>query len=97
VTAYQTVIPPEVDRGRLRAMLAGSADCIAFTSSSTVRNLALLFDTHDLSTILPSLVVACIGDVTAATAAEYGLTVNIQPARFNVAELARAIAEYYTK
>jgi uroporphyrinogen III methyltransferase/synthase len=96
VTAYQTVIPPQVDRGRLTAMLAGSADCIAFTSSSTVRNLALLFDTHDLSTILRGLVVACIGDVTAATAVEYGLTVNIQPSRFNVAELAQAIADYYT-
>ena len=96
VTAYQTVVPPQLDRGRLSAMLAGSADCIAFTSSSTVRNLALLFDTHDLSTILQSLAVACIGDVTAATAVEYGLTVHIQPAQFNVVELARAIAEYYT-
>ena len=95
VTAYQTVIPSDVDRGRLSAMLAGSADCIAFTSSSTVKNLALLFDTHDLSNILQSLKVACIGDVTAATAAEYGLKVDIQPTQFNVPELARAIAEYY--
>jgi len=39
--------------------------------------------------------VACIGDVTAATAAEYGLKVDIQPTQFNVPELARAIAEYY--
>jgi len=95
VTAYQTVIPSDVDRGRLSAMLAGSADCIAFTSSSTVKNLALSFDTHDLSNILQSLKVACIGDVTAATAAEYGLKVDIQPTQFNVPELARAIAEYY--
>ena len=35
-------------------MLAGSADCIAFTSSSTVKNLALLFDTHDLGKVLPA-------------------------------------------
>jgi uroporphyrinogen III methyltransferase/synthase len=95
VTAYQTVVPSDVDRGRLSAMLAGSADCIAFTSSSTVKNLALLFDTHDLSNILQSLKVACIGDVTAATAAEYGLNVDIQPTQFTVPELARAIAEYY--
>jgi uroporphyrinogen III methyltransferase/synthase len=95
VTAYQTVIPSDVDRGRLSAMLAGSADCIAFTSSSTVKNLALLFDTHDLSNTLAGLTVACIGDVTAATAAEYGLKVDIQPAQFNVTELARAIAGYY--
>lgn len=96
VTAYRTVVPENLDRGRLSAMLAGSADCIAFTSSSTVKNLALLFDTHDLSKILAGLNVACIGDVTAATAAEYGLQVDIQPAETTTTDLARAIAEHYS-
>jgi len=95
VTAYRTAIPENLDRGRLTAMLAGSADCIAFTSSSTVRNLALLFDTHDLSSVLLGLSVACIGDVTATTAEEYGLSVQIQPAEANVIELARSIANFY--
>ena len=89
VTAYRTVTPDNVDRGRLSALLAGSADCIAFTSSSTVKNLAQLFDTHDLSNILKKIAVACIGDVTAATASEYGLTVSIQPAKSSVSDLAR--------
>ena len=97
VTSYQTSIPSDLDRGRLSAMLAGSADCIAFTSSSTVRNLAQLFDTPDLSTVLKKLAIACIGDVTATTAQEYGLDVHIQPSNFNVPELARAIAEYYRR
>jgi len=97
VTTYQTVLPHDLDRGRLSAMLAGSADCIAFTSSSTVRNLALLFDTHDLSKILGDIKVACIGDVTSTTAAEYGLTVSIQPKEFNVSELARSIVAYFEK
>jgi uroporphyrinogen III methyltransferase/synthase len=95
VTAYQTTVPADLDRGRLTATLAGSSDCIAFTSSSTVRNLALLFDTHDLSTVLQGLAIACIGDVTAATAEEYGLRVDIQPTDFNVVDLARAIADHY--
>ena len=95
VTAYRTVVPENLDRGRLSAMLAGSADCIAFTSSSTVKNLALLFDTHDLSKVLSGLTIACIGDVTAATAAEYGLRVDIQPSTPTVSALARVIAEYY--
>jgi uroporphyrinogen III methyltransferase/synthase len=95
VTTYRTAIPDNLDRGRLSAMLAGSADCIAFTSSSTVRNLALLFDTHDLSSVLQGLSVACIGDVTTATASEYGLAVQIQPAEANVVALARSIADYY--
>src|SRR5215510_5475241 len=64
VPTYRTVLPVDLDRGKLSAMLSGSADCIAFTSSSTVKNLALLFDTHDLSDALSGLAIACIGDIT---------------------------------
>lgn len=96
VTTYQTVVPEILDRGRLRAMLSGSGDCIAFTSPSTIRNLAKLFDTHDLGNALPGVVIACIGPVTAAAAAEYGLNVDIQPEQQSVNHLAHAIAEYYS-
>jgi uroporphyrinogen III methyltransferase/synthase len=95
VPAYRTVVPESLDRGRLGAMLTAGADCIAFTSSSTVKNLGLLFDTNDLGPILKGLVVACIGDITASTAAEYGLRVDIQPPQFTIPDLARAIADHY--
>jgi uroporphyrinogen III methyltransferase / synthase len=95
ISAYRTVVPADLDRGRLTAMLAGSADCIVFTSPSTVKNLALLFDTFDLSKILTGINVACIGDITGTTAEEYGLKVEIQPSRSTAATLARAIADYY--
>lgn len=95
VTAYRTVIPATLDRGKLAAMLTGSADCIAFTSASTVKNLALLFDTNDLSQTLQSLSIACIGDVTAETATQFGLKVDIMPSEFTVAALSAAIADYY--
>jgi len=95
VTTYRTVVPENLDRGRLSAMLTGSADCIAFMSSSSVKNLALLFDTHNLGETLRDLAVACIGDVTATTATEYGLHVDIQPAQTTASDLARAIAEYF--
>jgi len=95
VTAYQTVLPQNFDRGRLSAMLAGSGDCIAFTSPSTIKNLAKLFDTHDLGHALPGVVIACIGPITAAAALEYGLKVNIQPAQQTANDLAHAIADYY--
>jgi uroporphyrinogen III methyltransferase/synthase len=98
VTAYRTIQPDGLDRGRVSAMLAGgAADCIAFTSSSTVRNLAQLFDVNDLSEILHGVVVACIGDITANTAAEHGLHVDIQPQEFTIPALARAIAAYFTQ
>ena len=97
VPAYVTSLPDNLDKGHVAAMLSGSADCIAFTSSSTVRNLAQLFDTQDLSAPLAGVVVACIGDVTSTTAAEYGLSVDIQPSEFTIPSLARAIAEHFAK
>ena len=95
VTTYQTVLPDNIDRGKLAAMLAGSGDCIAFTSPSTIKNLAKLFDTHDLGKTLSGMVVACIGTVTAEAAAEYGLRVDIQPDQFTTRDLAQAIADYF--
>ncbi len=95
VPAYRTSLPEHLDRGRVAAMLSGSADCIAFTSSSTVRNLAQLFDTQDLSEALAGVVIACIGDITTRTAADFGLRVEIQPEQFTIPALARAIANYF--
>ena len=97
VAAYRTVLPDNLDRGRIAAMLAGSADCIAFTSSSTVRNLAQLFDTQDLSEALAGITVACIGDITARTATEHGLHTEIQPEQFTIPALARAIADHFAR
>jgi uroporphyrinogen III methyltransferase/synthase len=96
VPAYRTVAPENMEKRRIEALLAGGAvDCITFTSSSTVRNFAELFDTTELSSLLAGVEVACIGDITASTAAEYGLQTNIQPAEFTTDALARAIADFY--
>ena len=95
VAAYQTVIPTQTDRARFAAMLAGGADCIAFSSSSQVKNLAKLFDTHDLSGTLAGVTIACIGDVTAQTAGEFGLAVHILPSQATVSHLVEAISKYF--
>ncbi len=98
VTAYCTVPPRRTDRARIEAMLVGGAvDCVTFTSSSTVHNLARLFDTTDLSELLCGVRVACIGDITASTAAEYGLTTHIQPDEHTTPALARAIAACFSE
>lgn len=98
VPAYRTVAPRDTEKRRVEALLAGGAvDCITFTSSSTVRNFAELFDTTDLSTLLAGVQVACIGDITASTATEYGLQTNILPDEFTTDALARAIAEFYSR
>jgi uroporphyrinogen III methyltransferase/synthase len=95
VPVYRTALPQNLERGRVAAMLSGSADCIAFTSASTVKNLAQLFDTQDLGTALSRITIACLGDITAQTAADFGLKVEIQPEQATIPFLARAIADYF--
>jgi uroporphyrinogen III methyltransferase/synthase len=92
---YRTALPQNLERGRVAAMLSGSADCIAFTSASTVKNLAQLFDTQDLGPALSGITIACLGDITARTAADFGLKVEIQPEQATIPFLARAIADYF--
>ncbi len=68
VEAYRTVQGRPSDDD-LEAV--AGADIVTFTSSSTVRNFLAVCDT------VPP-VVACIGPITAATAREHGLTVDVE-------------------
>lgn len=96
VEAYRTVRPETTDRARAEALLVGGGvDCVTFTSSSTVHNFAQLFDTRDLRGLLSGVRVACIGGVTAETAAEYGLRADVVAAESNARALARAVAEFF--
>jgi uroporphyrinogen III methyltransferase/synthase len=96
VAAYRTVAPRATERARVEALLVGGGiDCVTFTSASTVRNLAQLFDTNDLAHVLAGVRVACIGVVTAAAAEEFGLRVHIRPRETTAAALARAVAEHF--
>ncbi|HEU5082604.1 MAG TPA: uroporphyrinogen-III C-methyltransferase [Acidimicrobiales bacterium] len=84
VEAYRTVAgeptPAEL------AAVAG-ADVVTFTSSSTVRNFLAVCDT------VPP-VVACIGPVTAATARELGLTVDVEAAEHTIDGLLDALVHH---
>ncbi|HVF57976.1 MAG TPA: uroporphyrinogen-III synthase [Pyrinomonadaceae bacterium] len=96
VAAYRTVRPESTDRARVEALLVGGGvDCVTFTSSSTVINFAQLFDTNDLGHVLSGVHVACIGDITSRTAAEYGLNTDVQPQEFTTRALARAVADFF--
>ena len=81
VEAYRTV-PARPTDDALAA--AAKADAIAFTSSSTVTSWLALGAT------LPP-VVACIGPVTAATAAEHGVPVTVVAAEHTVDGLVEAL------
>jgi uroporphyrinogen III methyltransferase/synthase len=98
VPVYRTIAAQNTDRARIEALIVGGAiDCITFTSASSVKNFAGLFDTPDLSQLLTDVRIACIGDITARTAAAYNLSTDIQPIESTTAALARAIADYYAR
>jgi uroporphyrinogen III methyltransferase/synthase len=97
VAAYRTVRPETRDRARVEALIVGGGvDCVTFTSASTVRNFAGLFETGDLSALLTGTAVACIGHVTAEAAREYGLRPDIVPDEATTRALARAVAEHFS-
>ncbi|MBD5830102.1 uroporphyrinogen-III synthase [Janibacter melonis] len=89
VTAYRTVRaapPPAPIRDAIKA---GAFDAVAFTSSSTVRNLiGIAGKPH------PSTVVACIGPATAKTAEELGLRVDVVASEASAVTLVDDLAEH---
>ncbi len=84
VEAYRTEALPATDAQR---ELASEADAITFTSSSTVERY--------LDTGLPvPAVVACIGPVTAATAADRGLSVSVVARTHTIEGLVQALVDH---
>ena len=83
VPAYRTipaVLPPDV------VAAAADAHAITFTSSSTVQNYLQAAGPEQVPPV-----VVCIGPVTAATAAERGLTVDAVAAEHSLAGLVQAL------
>jgi len=97
VPAYQTR-RIEDGVGRLREALAsGSVDAVTFTSSSTARNFAEQFSADERSAWRGRITVASIGPITAATAAEYGLSTDVMPSEYTIPALARALADHFSR
>ncbi len=76
-------------------MRDGAIDAVTFASSSSVRNLkALLGGDFDC---LNGATVACIGPVTAKTAREAGLDVEIEPSTHTIPALVEALRAHYAR
>jgi uroporphyrinogen III methyltransferase/synthase len=93
VETYQTVKPAVHPEAIIRLFKENSIDAITFTSSSTVSNFAELAGLTDLSDLLATTLVACIGPVTAETAASHSLKRVIQPELYNAAALVASIVK----
>ena len=89
VTAYRTVRAAPPPAPVREAIKAGRFDAVVFTSSSTVRNLVGIAGKPH-----PSTVIACIGPVTAKTAEEHGLRVDVLAESPTVEVLAEGLADF---
>ena len=94
---YQTLPDDSAKIPLLEKLKAGAVDCLTFTSSSTVLNFLGLFDRQEILPRLTNVTIACIGPITAQTARDNGLTVDIIPESFTIPALVDAIRDYYQK
>lgn len=95
VEAYRTE-KPEADFAGICAKLhRGEVDVATFTSSSTVHHFVEGIDKRGRNALGKGTIVACIGPITAASAREYGLAVQIQPEEYTIPSLVRAICDYF--
>ncbi len=86
VDAYRTVPAALSDAQRAAA---ATADTVTFTSSSTVERYLELLGPE----AVPATV-ACIGPITAATARDRGLTVDVEAAEHTIAGLVAALVDH---
>jgi uroporphyrinogen III methyltransferase/synthase len=96
VAAYRTVLPRERSTAMVERLEAGEIDCLTFTSSSTVSNFFSLFEQPGVVLpLLKAVCVACIGPITAKTATEHGLKVDVMPSDYTITGLVEAIRSHF--
>jgi uroporphyrinogen III methyltransferase / synthase len=94
VQAYQTVLPRDYQFG-LHEVFKKQIDVITFTSSSTVENFLRILEGEDSIRILQGVIVACIGPITARTALDSRLRVDVVSSEFTIPGLVTAIVNFY--
>ncbi len=95
VTAYRT-LQPEIETDELCDLLA-RVTVATFTSSATVRNLAAMAQGVglDLPRALEQATIACIGPITAQTARDLGLPVQVMAERYTISGLIEALIRHF--
>ncbi len=91
---YET-IPPEIAPQTLELLEEEAIDVVTFTSSSTVKNLFKTVPEQVIKRIMEKAKVSCIGPVTARTARNMGLKVEIIPDESTVHALVNAIEQSF--
>ena len=94
--AYRNVFPERLPPETLFALEKRSVDCITFTSSSTVQNLAAMLGEELMLDMLKGVVVASIGPITSKSCRDLGLKVDIEPESYTLDALAEALETHFS-
>jgi uroporphyrinogen III methyltransferase/synthase len=94
--AYRNIFPERLCPEAMFALEKRKVDCITFTSSSTVNNLARMLGADLLTDMLKGTSIASIGPITSATCREHGLKVDIEPEDYTLAALTSAIVNHFS-
>ena len=94
--AYRNIVPERLPPETLFALEKRSVDCITFTSSSTVQNLAAMLGEERMLDMLKGVVVASIGPITSKSCRDLGLKVDIEPASYTLAALTEALETHFS-
>jgi uroporphyrinogen III methyltransferase/synthase len=96
-TAYENVRPAsDVDRIK-KLFIERKVAAVTFTSSSTVNNFIEMVGQSEYKSLMAGVTVACIGPVTARTAVEHGMAVDVMPKDYTIPALVDAMVEYFKK
>jgi uroporphyrinogen III methyltransferase/synthase len=96
IAAYQTEqVTDNVDL-LINRLEERTVDLVTFTSSSTVKNFKAVIPPDKFETLMEGVKVASIGPITAETARELGLHVDIEATEYTIPGLCQAILDYYT-
>lgn len=93
--AYRNIVPVALPDAALAALDGGDIDCVAFTASSTVDNLATLMN-GNLAAQLKDIAIAAIGPITAKTCRAHGLEVAVEPGEYTLEALVAGIVGYFS-
>ena len=92
--AYQTRAPENAREHLTQLLENQQVDVITFTASSTVINFMEIAG-NSAKQLLEQVTVACIGPITAKTAQDHGLKVDVVPEEYTIEGLVLTLEEYY--
>jgi uroporphyrinogen III methyltransferase/synthase len=93
--AYRNILPERLPPDTLFALEKRSVDCITFTSSSTVQNLAAMLGEELMLDMLKGVTVASIGPITSKSCRDLGLKVDIEPESYTLEALTEALETHF--